>query len=300
MSTSITGIKISELNDSAELSNSDIISSYIPIVVGDKNFKMQFGNRLYTISDIKSQLSELELKLKGIENSSDKEFILDQLNDIDNHVSGLINGPFVLDEVVESNDEIIGYDRLQKYKNTLYKPLSANKVLISNRNGKLTTSEIIADKLNYLNLLNGWFEKYGSVTVESKISELEAKINEIKNSKKPGFINYNKPETLKVSIGTNSNPSHLAGNYSYIDYTPEVDSWVFAQFIRGDGGNADCGPTVYFKDKEETVDKFKFFKHVASYDYGLADVFLPVKARTNIRVVAIGGSMFQGTAWPMT
>lgn len=300
MSTSITGIKISELNDSAELSNSDIISSYIPIVVGDKNFKMQFGNRLYTISDIKSQLSELELKLKGIENSSDKEFILDQLNDIDNHVSGLINGPFVLDEVVESNDEIIGYDRLQKYKNTLYKPLSANKVLISNRNGKLTTSEIIADKLNYLNLLNGWFEKYGSITVESKISELEAKINEIKNSKKPGFINYNKPETLKVSIGTNSNPSHLAGNYSYIDYTPEVDSWVFAQFIRGDGGNADCGPTVYFKDKEETVDKFKFFKHVASYDYGLADVFLPVKAGTNIRVVAIGGSMFQGTAWPMT
>lgn len=300
MSTSITGIKISELNDSAELSNSDIISSYIPIVVGDKNFKMQFGNRLYTISDIKSQLSELELKLKGIENSSDKEFILDQLNDIDNHVSGLINGPFVLDEVVESNDEIIGYDRLQKYKNTLYKPLSANKVLISNRNGKLTTSEIIADKLNYLNLLNGWFEKYGSITVESKISELEAKINEIKNSKKPGFINYNNPETLKVSIGTNSNPSHLAGNYSYIDYTPEVDSWVFAQFIRGDGGNPDCGPTVYFKDKEETVDKFKFFKHVASYDYGLADVFLPVKAGTNIRIVANGGSMFQGTAWPMT
>jgi hypothetical protein len=300
MSTTISGIKISELNESTELTNSDIQNSYIPIVFGDKNFKMQFKERLYTISEIKKYIDELELKLKGLEKPSDKEFILNQLTNIDNHVLGLINGPFVLDETLESDTESKGYDRLKKYNNTLYKPLSANKILISNNKGKLSVSDIDINKLNYLNLLDGWSEKYGLISITSKINDLENRIVNLENNKKPGFINYNKPEIIKISIGTNSNPTHLAGNYSYIDYTPEVDSWVFAQFIRGNGGNAECGPTVYFKDKEETIDKFKFFKHVASYDYGLADVFLPVKAGTTIRVIAIGGNMHQAIAWPMT
>lgn len=300
MSTTISGIKISELNESTELTNSDIQNSYIPIVFGDKNFKMQFKERLYTISEIKKYIDELELKLKGLEKPSDKEFILNQLTNIDNHVLGLINGPFVLDETMESDMESKGYDRLKKYNNTLYKPLSANKILISNNKGKLSVSDIDINKLNYLNLLDGWSEQYGSTSLASKINELENKVKTLENTKKIGFINYNEPETITINVGTNSNPKDLKGNYSYIDYTPEIDSWVFAQFIRGNGGNADCGPTVYFKNKEETIDKFKFFKHVASYDYGLADVFLPVKAGTTIRVIAIGGNMHQAIAWPMT
>lgn len=303
MSTGINGIKISELDKSTDLTNTQILSSYIPIVVGDKNYKMQFSERLYSISEIENKLSTLELKILEISSDnddSDGKLILERLENFDKHISGLIGGPFVLDETSDVKEESNGYDGIKKYNNTLYKPLNSDKILISNNDGKLSTSEINADKLEYLNLLDGWSERYGSTSLASKITELENKVKTLESIKKVGFINYNEPKTITINIGTNSNPEDLKGNYSYIDYTPEIDSWVFAQFRRGDGGNANCGPTVYFKNKEETIDDFKFFKHVASYDYGLADVFLPVKAGTTIRVLAIGGKMYQAIAWPMT
>jgi hypothetical protein len=303
MSTGINGIKISELDKSTDLTNTQILSSYIPIVVGDKNYKMQFSERLYSISEIENKLSTLELKILEIssdDDGSDGKLILERLENFDKHISGLIDGPFVLDETSDVKEESNGYDGLKKYNNTLYKPLTSDKILISNNNGKLSTSEINADKLEYLNLLDDWSEQYGSTSLASKINELENKVKTLENTKKLGFINYNESETITINVGTNSNPKDLKGNYSYIDYTPEIDSWVFAQFMRGNGGNADCGPTVYFKNKEETIDDFKFFKHVASYDYGLADVFLPVKAGTTIRILAIGGSLYQAKAWPMT
>lgn len=303
MSTGINGIKISELDKSTDLTNTQILSSYIPIVVGDKNYKMQFSERLYSISEIENKLSTLELKILEISSDnddSDGKLILERLENFDKHISGLIDGPFVLNETSDIEEESNGYESIKKYNNTLYKPLNSDKILISNNDGKLSTSEINADKLEYLNLLDGWSEQYGSTSLASKIAELENKIKTLESIKKIGFINYNEPKTITINVGTNSNPKDLKGNYSYIDYTPEIDSWVFAQFIRGNGGNANCGPTVYFKNKEETIDDFKFFKHVASYDYGLADVFLPVKAGTTIRVLAIGGKMHQATAWPMT
>ena len=101
MSTGINGIKISELDKSTDLTNTQILSSYIPIVVGDKNYKMQFSERLYSISEIENKLSTLELKILEISSDnddSDGKLILERLENFDKHISGLIDGPFVLNE----------------------------------------------------------------------------------------------------------------------------------------------------------------------------------------------------------
>lgn len=296
----IDTIKISEFPDIGELSDIDISKSHIPIIFNGENYKFCLSNRYYS----KAEIDKLILEVLGLTTSAaDGKTLLSKINKFEEHINELQKGSLIDTTVKVSSESVKGYPEIYENYNALYTPLKANKIIISNKDGKLSASSIEADSVTNLNLLKDWSFKDnagGNLTVAEKIKELESRIEMIEKSNSVGFIDYKSIKNLPIITDKNAHPHDVNGRYNYTEYNADKASWVFVQFLRGNGGDQNCGPRIWFKGKDESIDKFVEFTHISSYDYGQAAILLPVQPNTTVRIIAHGGNIWRAKAWPMT
>ena len=299
-------IKISEFDNAIHLGEVDLKESVIPIVIRDKNYRLKLGDRFYTEKEIDNKLNELAIridkKLYGLD--IEDSVIHTRLNELTTHISALKLGALVDPEIsVSPSEDPLGYKDIYSVSNILYTPLESNRVLISNNKGKIDTININPNKLAILNSWDFKDSKNNIISLKDKILELTERIEklEARASANLGFIDYNNLQNLTVLNSTNASPKDWKSKYNHVEYTTNNNesAWVFVQFTRGDGGDGNCGPRIWFKKKDEPKESFVEFTHIISYDYGQAAILLPVAPNTTVRVVAHGGNISRAKVWPM-
>jgi hypothetical protein len=261
-------VKISELESSDNISPIILDEAVVPIAIktsdseAGNTYKLKLSNRYYDKNYINNQFTWIQeyinKKISGIDvpDEYDDTSITAGLGILNEHIQRLKNGALV--DITEYNDaDKSGYPGIHGFDNILYRPLSTDKILISNSNGRITTSNVDAKQLeilkdwNYTKIVNeNGVEKEVVVTLFEKINELENKVNELISAKAYSAPKY----TSSEEISTN-NMEHTAKNdgllvvIPYYKYNTKTiisiyinDLWVGEMYtVHGDGHSHDGG-----------------------------------------------------------
>ena len=261
-------IKISELESSDNISPIILDEAVVPIAIKTSDseigntYKLKLSNRYYDKNYINNQFTWIQeyinKKISGIDvpDEYDDTSITAGLSILNEHIQRLKNGALV--DITEYNDtDKSGYPGIHGFDNILYRPLDADKILISNSNGRITASSIDAKQLeilkdwNYTKIVNeNGVEKEVIVTLFEKINELENKVNELVSANTYSAPRY----TSSEEISTN-NMEHTAKNdgllvvIPYYTYNTKTiisiyinDLWVGEMYtVHGDGHSHDGG-----------------------------------------------------------
>jgi hypothetical protein len=265
-------VKISELESSNNISPNILNEAVVPIAIKlsdseiGNTYKLKLSDRYYDKNYINNQFSWIQeyvnKKISGIDvpDEYDDTSITASLGVLNEHIQRLKNGALV-DIVAYEDVDKSGYSDINSFNNILYKPLTADKILISNTNGRIEASNINADKLeilkdwNFTKKINeNGVETEVPVTLAEKIKEMEDKIEELSTSIR-NTSNYSGPTyTSSEEISTN-NMEHTAKNdgllvvIPYYKYKTKTiisiyinDLWVGEMYtVTGDGHSHDGG-----------------------------------------------------------
>lgn len=190
-------VKISEFEplSDALLKNCEVAAIASDNIDNINNYRLKLSNFYYTKVEVDNAISKVKLQLLRelnaieIPEEYDDTALSALINDYTRHISGLKNGIFV-DNVQSTEPSVEGsniliFDKdndgkndlsLTNLKNVLYKTVDSNKVLISNHNGKLETSNITVDELNALGGIKSNIQTQLN-NLETKIKQLETKLN---------------------------------------------------------------------------------------------------------------------------
>lgn len=265
-------VKISELESSDNISPVILDEAVVPIAIKTNDsetgntYKLKLSNRYYDKNYINNQFTWIQeyinKKISGIDvpGEYDDTSITAGLGVLNEHIQRLKNGALV--DITEYNDtDKSGYSDINSFNNILYKSLTADKILISNANGRIEASNVNAAQLeilkdwNFTKKINeNGVEIEVPVTLAEKIKDIENKIEEITKVIR-NTSNYSAPRyTSSEEISTN-NMEHIAKNdgllvvIPYYKYSTKTiisiyinDLWVGEMYtVTGDGHSHDGG-----------------------------------------------------------
>lgn len=176
-------IKISELEFAENLETIKNPRAAIIIKSEDDaeyfNYSLNLDNRYYT-------KAEVEMLISGIDipdyNEYDDSSLTNKIGYIYDFINKLYNGSLVNPSENSNSSDFISDIMTGKIDNILIKGIKPyNKILISDKNGKIAPSEFSISDLNILKDWNYKNDKGETLTIAEKIQDLENKIEDLRD-----------------------------------------------------------------------------------------------------------------------